>query len=73
MKTATTSLAGILFFLLSANGHSQDNLAWKKVTVLVYTKNGTGYVHDNIPSAVAAIQKLGAELVLKLMPLLMLR
>lgn len=27
--------------------------------VLVYTKNGKGYVHDNISSSVAAIQKLG--------------
>ncbi|MBO9618777.1 MAG: ThuA domain-containing protein [Niabella sp.] len=34
---------------------------WKKVKVLVYTKNGTGYVHDNIPSAVKAIQKLGNQ------------
>jgi type 1 glutamine amidotransferase len=40
--------------------HSQENVNWKKVKVLVYTKNGKGYVHDNIPSAVAAIQKLGA-------------
>jgi hypothetical protein len=30
-------------------------------SVLVYTKNGPGYVHENISSAVAAIQKLGAE------------
>ena len=29
--------------------------------VLVYTKNGEGYVHDNIPFSVAALQKLGAE------------
>ena len=28
--------------------------------VLVYTKNGKGYVHDNIASAVASIQSLGA-------------
>jgi type 1 glutamine amidotransferase len=28
--------------------------------VLVYTKNGKGYVHDNIAASVAAIQKLGA-------------
>ncbi len=34
---------------------------WKKVKVLVYTKNGKGYVHDNIPSAVACVQKLGQE------------
>jgi uncharacterized protein len=29
--------------------------------VLVYTKNGKGYVHDNIAASVAAIKKLGAE------------
>ncbi|RYZ92467.1 MAG: ThuA domain-containing protein [Sphingobacteriaceae bacterium] len=33
----------------------------KKAKVLVYTKNGKGFVHDNIPSAVACIQKLGQE------------
>ena len=27
--------------------------------VLVYTKNGPGYVHDNIPAAVACFQGLG--------------
>ena len=35
---------------------------WKLVHVLVYTKNGKGYVHDNIASGVAAIQQLGARL-----------
>ena len=34
---------------------------WKNVKVLVYTKNGKGYVHDNIPYAVTCIQKLGKE------------
>jgi len=34
---------------------------WKKVKVLVYTKNGKGYVHDNIPFAVDCIQKLGKQ------------
>jgi uncharacterized protein len=29
--------------------------------VLVYTKNGRGYVHDNIAASVAAIKKMGAE------------
>ncbi len=31
----------------------------KNSLVLVYTKNGKGYVHDNIASAVASIQELG--------------
>ena len=40
---------------------AETTVNWKKVQVLVYTKNGKGYVHDNIPSAVKAIQKLGQE------------
>lgn len=31
----------------------------KGIRVLVYTKNGKGYVHDNIASAVACIKELG--------------
>ncbi len=34
---------------------------WKKTHVLVYTKNGKGFVHDNIPFASAAFQKMGQE------------
>jgi type 1 glutamine amidotransferase len=34
---------------------------WKKVKVLVYTKNGKGYVHTNIPAANASLQQLGKE------------
>ena len=33
----------------------------KNSQVLVYTKNGKGYVHDNIASAVAALKALAAE------------
>lgn len=40
---------------------SRAEINWKKVNVLVYTKNGKGYVHDNIPSAVACIQRLGQQ------------
>lgn len=38
-----------------------DPINWKRVKVLVYTKNGRGYVHDNIPNAVRCIQQLGKE------------
>lgn len=31
-------------------------------SILVFTKNGKGYVHENIPASIAAIQKLGMEL-----------
>lgn len=40
---------------------ADKNTFLKKVKVLVYTKNGKGYVHDNIPNAVKCIQKLGQE------------
>lgn len=40
---------------------AQEKFNWEKVAVLVYTKNGKGYIHENIPSAVACIQKLGKE------------
>jgi uncharacterized protein len=33
----------------------------EKPAILVYTRNGKGYVHDNIAASVAAIRKLGAE------------
>jgi len=34
---------------------------WKNIKVLVYTKNGKGYVHDNIPAAVQCIRELGQQ------------
>ncbi len=36
-------------------------LNWKNVNVLVYTKNGKGYVHENIPYAVTCIQKMAQQ------------
>ncbi|HUS00579.1 MAG TPA: ThuA domain-containing protein [Chitinophagaceae bacterium] len=59
MKIFISIITGI--FLILSNLNAQDNVTWKKVKVLVYTKNGKGYVHDNIPSAVASIQKLGSR------------
>ena len=35
---------------------------WKKISVLVYTKNGKGYVHSNIAGATASIQQLGKKM-----------
>lgn len=54
-------LSAVLTFLILLNNTSvaQAPVNWKKVSVLVYTKNGKGYVHDNIPSAVSCIQQLG--------------
>lgn len=38
-----------------------SNVNWQKMKVFVYTKNGKGYVHDNIPSAVKCIRELGRQ------------
>ncbi len=38
-----------------------ENDKLKNSKVLVYTKNGKGYVHDNIASAVASIKEMGVE------------
>ncbi len=34
---------------------------WKKIHVLVYTKNGKGYIHQNISGATASIKQLAAQ------------
>ncbi len=56
------------FFLLCLMGSISNtslagdgNVNWKNIKVLVYTKNGKGYVHENIPYAVKSIQKLGLQ------------
>jgi len=59
----TAFIAFILILSGCAAGRrsSKSEVNWKKIKVLVYTKNGKGYVHDNIPSAVACIQRLGKQ------------
>jgi len=62
MKLILTSFCFSVFtslFFIPVAGQKQFD--WKKVAVLVYFKNGKGYVHDNIPSAVSCIQKLGKQ------------
>jgi type 1 glutamine amidotransferase len=58
--------SGFLFLILTlfvistiSAANVKPNL--KKVKVLVYTKNGKGYVHDNIADAVKGVQKLGKD------------
>src|SRR5260221_2664732 len=38
-----------------------NKVNWKKVNLLVFTKNGKGYVHENIPFAVNCLQKLSRQ------------
>ena len=51
----------LLCLAVSMASGQKENVKWKKVKVLVYTKNGKGYVHENIPSAIMCIQKLGRQ------------
>lgn len=53
----------LLFIICSfslSNGAAQQK-SLKNANILVYTKNGKGYVHDNIPSAVEALKKLAVS------------
>jgi type 1 glutamine amidotransferase len=63
MSRFLITLLCLLTWLLATAGEipPRDGINWKKVRVLVYTKNGKGYVHDNIPNAVQCIRKLGQE------------
>ncbi|MEI9947220.1 MAG: ThuA domain-containing protein [Chitinophagaceae bacterium] len=61
MKTivAVFILAIITF---EAKSQGTDNGKLKGKRILLFTKNGKGYVHENIPASIAAIQKLGKDL-----------
>ena len=50
-----------ILFASSLNLSYAQKIKWNKVKVLVYIKNGKGYIHDNIANSVTAIQALGKE------------
>ena len=58
----TTFLLCFLVLSFAKTLSAGDKVVWKKVKVLVYTKNGKGYVHDNIPNAINCIERLGQQL-----------
>lgn len=51
----------LLLFATEAGWAQQNDKRVSDKSVLVFTKNGKGYVHENIPASIGAIQKLGAE------------
>ena len=62
LKIAFLLLATFLFsnaFAFDKWDNTAANL--KGMRILLYTKNGKGYVHKNIPSSIVAIQKLSKE------------
>ena len=63
-KKSLLLIAGICLALFAvAQKKSKDGakVNWKKVNVLVYIKNGKGYVHETRAAGVAAIKQLGAQ------------
>ena len=50
-----------ILFTTALNLSYAQKIKWNKVKVLVYIKNGKGYIHDNIANSVTAIQALGKE------------
>ena len=61
MKVFNRLLVFCFILIFSSLQTRAQVVNWKKVKVLVYTKNGKGYVHDNIPYAVNCIQNLGKQ------------
>lgn len=53
----------LLFYLwlIIGNVAVAQTVQWNDVSILVYVKNGEGYVHDNIENSVKAIQEIGAS------------
>lgn len=46
---------------LDARARQVTPVDWAKIRLLVYTRNGAGYVHDNIPASIEAIRELAKE------------
>jgi uncharacterized protein len=62
MKTLFPLFLCCLFLSATSTKWERDgDVNWKKIKILIYTKNGKGYVHENIPFAVKCIQKLGEQ------------
>lgn len=59
MTNFKTAVACFMFPFMVFQVSAQTKVNWKYIAVLVYSKNGKGYVHANIPAAVNSIQKLG--------------
>jgi len=54
-------MKSLLLFILFVVFSLTINAQLKNKHVLVFTKNGKGYVHENIPASIAALKKLGIE------------
>lgn len=50
-----------LFAVAQNSSKTRNKVNWKKIHVLVYTKNGKGYVHENRAAGTEAIKQLGNQ------------
>ena len=50
-----------LGLLLCTHALLAQTINWKKIKVLVYTKNGVGFVHDNIENSIIALKAMGEQ------------
>lgn len=61
MKPVLALFLIALVYSTTLQSQSTGNNELRNKRVLLFTKNGKGYVHDNIPSSIVAIQQLGRE------------
>jgi len=60
-KSVVFLIVCCIAFYSSGQPSKAGKVNWKNMKVLIYIKNGKGYVHENIPYAVASIKKLGQQ------------
>lgn len=61
MNNIFISFLAIAVFSLGVKAQKQNDMKLNGRHVLVFTKNGKGYVHDNIPASIEAFQRMGKE------------
>lgn len=60
-KISLARVALLIGVVLVSTSFTPERIDWKKIKVFIYTKNGKGYVHENIPFAVESLRKLATQ------------
>lgn len=61
MKKKIRALSVTTVLIITALTVFGKEFEWKDIKILVYTKNGEGFVHDNIPNSIRAFQEMGEQ------------